>query len=171
MAARLARELVVVEEPRAEVIEAEFDGDGLGTEENAQALLDESIRLFQQGDPLSALSSIGKAVEIEPKNAQMWYALGELLGILGKTEEEIASWDRAVEIKPDYPEAWYNRGAALCALGRYEEAIASYERAVTIKLDYPEVWINRGEVAISLMCYSGQSLNAASVNSWVSWQV
>ncbi|MDJ1175205.1 CHAT domain-containing protein [Roseofilum capinflatum] len=149
VAARLAQELVVVEEPGGEGREAEVDGDGLGTEEEeekdeAEAWFERGKAEYMQGDFLGAIASYDQALEIKPDDHYAWNGRGVALGDLGRTEEAIASYDRALDIKPDFHQAWFNRGVALYALGRYEEAIASWDRALDIKPDYHEAWYNRG---------------------------
>ncbi|MDJ1183724.1 CHAT domain-containing protein [Roseofilum casamattae] len=150
VAAGLARELVV-EEPRAEVIEAEFEGDGLGTEE--EVWLERGNTQFMQGDLLGAIASYDKALEIKPDYHEAWYNRGLALGNLGRYEDAIASYDKALEIKPDDHQAWYSRGVTLGNLGRNEDAIASYDKALEIKPDYYEAWINRG-IAAGNVSYS-----------------
>jgi CHAT domain-containing protein/tetratricopeptide (TPR) repeat protein len=152
VAARLARELVVVEEPRAQGREAEVDGDGLGTEEEEKKKIELILlRQYQQGDFLGCITSFDKLLEIEPDNHDFWLYKGELWGKLGRKEEEIASYDRALEIKPDFHNAWNKRGIVLCDhLSRYEEAIASWDRALEIKPDDHQAWYNRGVALYAL---------------------
>ncbi|MDJ1178137.1 CHAT domain-containing tetratricopeptide repeat protein [Roseofilum sp. BLCC_M91] len=152
VAARLARELLVVEEPRVQGIEAEFGGDGLGIEEEeekdeVEVWFERGKAQYMQGDFLGAIASYDRAVGIKPDFHQAWGNRGVALGELGRTEEAIASYDRALEFKPDKHQAWYNRGVALYDLGRTEEAIASYDKALEFKPDDHQAWLNRGIAA------------------------
>jgi len=153
VAAGLAQELVVVEEPRAEVIEAEFDGDGLGTEEEgekdeAEVWFEQGKAQSRQGDFLGAIASYDRALEIKRDYHQACTNKGAILcDHLGRYEEAIASFDKALKIQSDSPQYWYNRGIALSKLGRTEEAIASLDRALEIKRDYHQAWLNRGITA------------------------
>ena len=78
------------------------------------------------------------------KDPEVWFNHGVILGLSGRHEEAITSFDKALKIKSDYHEAWGNRGISLGDLGRYEEAIASYDKALEIKDNYHEAWYNRG---------------------------
>lgn len=51
------------------------------------------------------------------------------MGILGRYEEALVSYDRVVELDPRYALAWLVRGNALGILGRYEEALPCFEEA------------------------------------------
>lgn len=93
-----------------------------------------------------AITSFDKALEIKPKDADIWYNREKALQQLGRIEEAITSFEQAISIKPDDPDIWYNRGDTLQKLGRFKEAIASYDKAIELKKDYPEAWYSRGKV-------------------------
>jgi tetratricopeptide (TPR) repeat protein len=98
----------------------------------------------QSKNPALALELIGKAIEINPKNAAAYSNRGNALKELKRLDEALASYDRAIAIKPDYADAYSNRGIALQELKRLDEALASYDRAIAIKPDYAEAYYNRG---------------------------
>ena len=90
----------------------------------------------QSKNPTLALELIGKAIEINPKNAATYSNRGIALKELKRYEEALASYDKAIAIKPDYADDYSNRGKALKDLKRIEEALASYDKAIEIKPDY-----------------------------------
>jgi tetratricopeptide (TPR) repeat protein len=55
-----------------------------------------SIELFQQ------------VIDLEPRNANAHYLLGQNLLRVGKTEAAVFHWRRCIEINPEYAEALYN---------------------------------------------------------------
>jgi len=76
-----------------------------------------------------ALHCLDRALDLNPRDAEVWLYKGVLLGKLGKHEEELKCYDKAVEIDPNNPKAWYNRGAVLGNFGRYREALPNFEEA------------------------------------------
>jgi predicted O-linked N-acetylglucosamine transferase (SPINDLY family) len=98
----------------------------------------------QSKNPALAVELIGKAIEINPKNAAAYSNRGLALNELKRYEEALASYDRAIAIKPDYADAYSNRGNALKELKRLEEALASYDKAIAIKPFYADAYSNRG---------------------------
>jgi tetratricopeptide (TPR) repeat protein len=54
---------------------------------------------------------------------------GQILAVLGRFEESLASLNHALEIDPEYSAALYSRGAVLEKLGRLGDALASFSRA------------------------------------------
>jgi tetratricopeptide (TPR) repeat protein len=91
-----------------------------------------------------AVELIGKAIEINPKNAAAYSNRGNALKELKRMDEALTSYDRAIEIKPDYADAHSNRGNALKELKRMDEALTSYDKAIAIKPEYAEAYYNRG---------------------------
>jgi tetratricopeptide (TPR) repeat protein len=97
-----------------------------------------------------AITSFDKALEIKPKDVNIWCNRGKALQELGRFEEAITSFDRAISLKPDDPYIWCNKGDTLQKLGRFEEAIASCDKAIKLKTDYPEAWFIRGKTLQNL---------------------
>ena len=85
-----------------------------------------------------------KAVEINPKDAEAHYNLGNTLKELGQLEEAEAKYREAIKLEPDFIEAHSNLGITLQALIRLEEAIIIYKDAIIINSYYPEVHYNLG---------------------------
>lgn len=68
----------------------------------------------------------------QPRDANLWSALGALLRIEGKPEAAVACHRRALEIEPGHAGAWTNLGNCLVDLERYEEGIAAQETALRL---------------------------------------
>jgi predicted O-linked N-acetylglucosamine transferase (SPINDLY family) len=88
----------------------------------------------QQNRPSEAQEMIAAALEQNPADAAALANYGNVLSLLERNEEAVASYDRALASRPDV-EVFNNRGNVLQTLGRLPEALASYERALTLKPD------------------------------------
>ena len=91
---------------------------------------------FQTQNYQRAVDLIGKAIEINPNNADFYSNRGIALKELKRLDEAVASYDRAIRIKPDFAEAHNNRGNALTELRQLAAAVESYDRAISIKPDH-----------------------------------
>ncbi len=91
-----------------------------------------------------AVELIGKAIELDPRQAAACNNLGNALDSLNQPQAAIESFDKAITLKPDYPEAYNNRGLVLLKLAQLHAAIESYDKAIALKADYAEAWFNRG---------------------------
>ncbi|MBP2233314.1 tetratricopeptide (TPR) repeat protein [Azospirillum agricola] len=68
----------------------------------------------------------------QPRDPNVWSALGSLLRQQGKVQQAIACQHRALEFDPEHSGAWTNLGNVLADQERYDEAIAAHEKAVTL---------------------------------------
>jgi tetratricopeptide (TPR) repeat protein len=82
-----------------------------GCHKNGRALL-------AQGKPEAALVELACAVELNPKLALAWNALGYAKMLLGRYMDSVRDFDRALEINPNYENARSNKEAAFRMLNR-----------------------------------------------------
>ncbi|MHA1734582.1 MAG: tetratricopeptide repeat protein [Promethearchaeota archaeon] len=73
---------------------------------------------------------LGKSLELDPTNADVWFLLGVVQHEDGKLEGAVESWRRGLELDPRNPDAWRELGVVLEILGQFREARASYKRAL-----------------------------------------
>jgi len=59
-----------------------------------------------------AITSLNKAIGINPKDAEVWNNKGNALNSLGRYGESISSYDKAIKIDPSYAGVWNNKGLA-----------------------------------------------------------
>jgi tetratricopeptide (TPR) repeat protein len=97
-----------------------------------------------------AVELIGKAIDVDPRNAAAYFNRGIAFKQLAKFEAALASYDGAIAIKSDYTDAHFNRGNVLRVLERFEQALASYEQAIALKPDHVEAYLNRSNVLVEL---------------------
>jgi predicted O-linked N-acetylglucosamine transferase (SPINDLY family) len=98
----------------------------------------------QTGNVDAAIELIGRAIAIDPTEAEYHANLSIALRRQGRLDEAIAALRQAVAHRPDHAEAHSNLGAALAEKGRFDEAILTLEQAVTYRPDYPEAHNNLG---------------------------
>jgi tetratricopeptide (TPR) repeat protein len=63
-------------------------------------------------DATGSLADYNRALELDPQNADSYYARGNLKAENHDLNGAIADYDRAIELKPDYAHAYYNRAVA-----------------------------------------------------------
>lgn len=88
--------------------------------------------LHRQGDANEAVKFMHEALEINPKRADAYAAIGSLSFDRGKFEESIAQYRKALEIEPRLPDTHSSIGHALMMLGRHDEAIEELEKEIQI---------------------------------------
>jgi tetratricopeptide (TPR) repeat protein len=82
-----------------------------------------------------ALTSLDKAISIDPRYTAGWCNRAVVLERLGRNEDAAKSYERALEIEPGAALVWHNFGNLLYGkLGRKDEALRCFRREV--KLDH-----------------------------------
>lgn len=97
-------------------------------------------------DFAGAESEFKRALELNPNNADVHQAYGELLTYLGRQEESLVEIRRALEIDPLSLSANYEYGRSLSFAGRYDEAVTQLKR--TLELD-DSYWLTHYNLAIT----------------------
>jgi tetratricopeptide (TPR) repeat protein len=85
-------------------------------------------------DSRLALATLQRAAELQPKDARVYYQLGELCTLQKQLQAALLDYQKAVELDPNFPEALYKLGQTYVHLGRHEEAkkiLARHQEAVT----------------------------------------
>ncbi|MCC6319789.1 MAG: tetratricopeptide repeat protein [Gemmatimonadaceae bacterium] len=116
-------------------------------------------RQREAGDPVAAVTTYQKALEIEPRNPRIHLNHGLALANAGRLPEAIAAYDRSLTLDAAQPLAWVNMGIARAASGDAPGAVRAYERALAINAREPLAHFNLGNLRLE----SGQ-LDAASAS-------
>lgn len=74
-------------------------------------MIEELNYFLAHGKSEEAIASLEKAILIDPNNASLYYAQGNLLDKANLDEKAAASYKKAIELKSDYFDAYYNLGA------------------------------------------------------------
>lgn len=93
-----------------------------------------------------ALDDIGKAIELNPKQAKCYYVRGVLLIELRRYQESISDFSKAIELCPSYSSFYTNRGYAYSELGQYENALVDFGKAIKLASNDPWNYNNRGTI-------------------------
>lgn len=111
--------------------------------------------------------------EAQPKSAESYNDLGNLLTQRGEMDAAIASYQTAIALEPDLVMAHSNLANLLVYQGKMEEAIASYQTAIAFKPDYhpakfgltiaqlPIIYTSEAEVALRRSNYQSHLENLA----------
>jgi len=99
----------------------------LTPEENFYAI---GIDLYRGGKYDEAVKAYDNAIELDPKQANLWNGKGIVLDNLGKYDEAVKAYDNAIELDPNYTNPWNGKGIVLDKLGKHDEAIKAYDKAI-----------------------------------------
>jgi tetratricopeptide (TPR) repeat protein len=108
------------------------------------------MALSRLGRNEDALASIGCAIALEPRRADLYGSRADILVALGRPEAAVESYDRALALAPDSVDDWCNRGAVLIDLNRHQDAVDSFERALTLAPDFAPAHYNHGNALAAL---------------------
>ena len=97
------------------------------------------LAALKNGHTQKALATLRRAVELQPRSARAWHALGNVHRSSHDLESAEADFRKAIELDPAYASAWVNRGMVLRLLGRPDEAITCYEQAEKAGYTGPEL--------------------------------
>lgn len=90
------------------------------------------IALIALGRLDEAERSLRRAIELNPRRAEPWYALGNLKIQQDDPQATFEAFLRVLEINPRDGRAWTNMGNALQQMGKHDDALAAYERAASL---------------------------------------
>ena len=125
--------------------------------ESAQNLLDDGIKLFQEGDIDSSIKKYNEALKVEPDNSIAYNLLGmayrfkfNQTGTQEYKTKEIESFKKAIDLDPKYWIAYKNLAASLYYQDRKKEAVPYLEKALKLQPNDPEKllllqWIEEGK--------------------------
>ncbi len=95
-----------------------------------------------------AEKAYGKAIELDPKDADPWNGLGNLLtDHMGRHDEAERAYRKAIELDPKDAYPWYGLGNLLTdELGRHDEAERAYRNAIKLNPQYSWPWNGLGNL-------------------------
>lgn len=108
-----------------------LDGKPISEAEyKAANLVQESMKVLEQGNVAQALAKAQEAYNLAPNLYYALSALGICQARSGKTTEAVANLRKALVVKPDQPDALWSLGATLQSAGKSEEAIVVLKQFV-----------------------------------------
>jgi tetratricopeptide (TPR) repeat protein len=102
-------------------------------------LIEEGDNHFKEHHYKEALAAYERAIELDPRDATLYYLKGTALGRLGEKELALAAYERATELDPAYAAAYFEQGKLCRRLGWNRKALAALEQA--LRLDPENAYI------------------------------
>ena len=84
-----------------------------------------------------AISDYNKAIEVNSRDAQVYYNRGNAYGDKGQYDLAISDWSKAIEINPRYTKAYSNRGLAYYFKEEYDKAWEDVHKAQSLGHQVP----------------------------------
>ncbi len=100
---------------------------------NVEALVNLAQCRAEQDRPDEAASLLQRAIELEPRAGSARYAMGWLLGRLGKREAALARYEEALLRNPDHVDALRMVGRHEVSRGNYARAAGLYARGAALE--------------------------------------
>ena len=82
--------------------------------------------------PKAAVIRLKEALEMFPRSARLWLALGIAHFKAGRNDEAAQALTRAIELDPKFAPAYAYLGMTYVDIGQYDEAIKAYEQALAV---------------------------------------
>lgn len=71
---------------------------------------EEAYRAYEAGKYVAAAEHFTRLVDQSPKDAELWFRLGNAHGKANQPEQAIAAYENALLRAPTMSKAWYNKG-------------------------------------------------------------
>jgi ABC-type phosphate transport system substrate-binding protein/tetratricopeptide (TPR) repeat protein len=95
----------------------------------ARGLARRGTALINLGRTDEALSSLNRALEMDPDDLAAWIGKGNVLAQMGQLDEALFCFDKAIELNPNVAAAWQGKGRTLQKMGRDAEARKCFAEA------------------------------------------
>jgi lipoprotein NlpI len=95
--------------------------------DTADDLLQKAKAAWEKKQPDEAIKLAGKAIDLDPKNAEAYLLRGVMYEALDKHAEAIADFDQSLKLDPKAADAYEHRGSEQFKLGKIAESIADFD--------------------------------------------
>ncbi len=109
-------------------------------------LNEKGLVLFYRGVFSAALDNFFKALELNPKSAEINNNIGHTYLKMKNLKKSEEYFKKAIEIFPDFSEAYNNLGLLYMDNNKYELAIENIKKAITLFPDFSDAYFNIGNV-------------------------
>ena len=100
----------------------------------------------QFSDALACLERAEAANTTAEHMEFIWWARGDVLGLLQRREEALTYYDRALVLDPKLDLCWQSKAYTLSEIGRHAEAVDCYAHVVAIDPKNANAWLARAEI-------------------------
>lgn len=95
---------------------------------------------YHNGDWDGAIEHWGKALQLNPKDAGIWWHRGNAKAMKGHQRGAVKDYDESLRLDPGDASVWFSRGTSKMELGYEEGALADWEQAAQKDATRTEVW-------------------------------
>jgi tetratricopeptide (TPR) repeat protein len=103
-------------------------------------------QLMRSGKLAEALAKADQYLAAKPRDPQMAFLKGVVLGEQGRTADAIAAFTRLTENYPELPEPYNNLAVLYASQGQFDKARSALESAVRVDPGYAIAYENLGDV-------------------------
>ena len=104
-------------------------------QDHVNALYNLAVSLLDAGDAAGSVASFRQALQHEPRDGEMWNAIGEAFTLNQQFDEGRRCFETALAMKPDHVKAHNNLGYNLLMSGEMEPARSCFEKALEFEPD------------------------------------
>ena len=88
--------------------------------------------------------SISQAIELNPRDAKVYYNQGIAWYNKGDYDRAISDFNKAIELNPRYANAYNNRGIVWAKTSNHDRAISDFNKAIELNPKLVETYKNQG---------------------------
>jgi len=116
---------------------------------NWQTLYQEAITLQQQSAFTEAEKRYQQALQLEPKQAEIWSDLGHLYYQIGHYQDALKMLLQALEVSRFIPLCHYRLGLVFEQLQQTEQAIQAYENTIKLEAKWLDAYLALGRIFLA----------------------
>jgi len=118
---------------------------------STKEIFDLALQNYKNNNLVKAISLYEKVLDINPKNVDAQYSIGNIFYKLGQYQKALNSYKKVVQIDTRHAKSHYNTGVILHELGQYQKALNSYKKVVQIDPRHVRAQNNLGIVFDELL--------------------
>jgi lipoprotein NlpI len=100
-----------------------------------EELLKQVDEAWSKGERDRAVRTVGKAIELEPKNSQLYLLRASLYEEWNKHEQAIADFSVYLKLDPKNAQVYNRRGSEQFKVGKIKESVEDFDRALELNPD------------------------------------
>jgi lipoprotein NlpI len=101
--------------------------------DKAEELVADAQMLAARGQIKEALTTVSKAIALDPKNYNAYALRGSLYDAQRKLEEALADYSKVIALDPEAADAYSRRGGVHFKMGHIKESIADFDKQIQLK--------------------------------------